>query len=119
MVKKIAGKSCEPVIQVSMELNGTKEIFKIENQKQITRIYGSIFFDIVGTYDKSETFPPKSFIYNSVNNLEAYVENAATFHVPQRGMIGDVQANSPYARIFLFDEQSEQCHFYQLRMTCP
>ena len=35
MVKTIAGKSCEPVIQVTMELNGTKEIFKIENQNQI------------------------------------------------------------------------------------
>ena len=46
------------------------------------------------------------------------MENAANFHVPQRGMIGDVQANSPYARTFLFDEQSVQCHFYQLRMTC-
>ena len=44
MVKKIARKSCEPIIQVSMELNGTKEIFKIENQKQITRTHGSIFF---------------------------------------------------------------------------
>ena len=54
---------------------------------------------------------PKNLISNVNNIQEAYLEDAADFRQPLHGKIGDVQASTAYARTFIFDDLSVQCHF--------
>ena len=47
LVKRITGNSCSPIIELSMKINGSTEIFKIKTLTQITKGSGKIYVEVV------------------------------------------------------------------------
>ena len=117
-VSKITGRQCESTIIVTEGLaEENQTTYRIRGQRNLLTETG-IEIDLQGTYAQGESYFRESLVVRAGNASEGYLIEASPASQPRSHSIGDIQAETPLMKTFIYDQNMVSCKFYHEQMRC-